>query len=161
MRRARPPAAGSRRGVALVAALGLLMLAAALLAGSVAASTELARSTRSLASAARAESEASRAVGLMIQEWNARADSLPIGGVIDRVVVDAAPGGPPLKVSTRVRRVAGSLFAASITVRVGTDAPTLAQRRLRLLLRRGTPPADTALPPPVVPLSRWSVVSLH
>jgi hypothetical protein len=147
--------------VALLAALGLLLLAAGLLAGSAVASVELRRATRSLASAARAGSETRRALGEVLQRWDGGLDSLPIGGIVDRPVSAPERVGPPVAVRAQVRRLNSRLFAASVTVRVGDAGAPLAVRRVRLLLERA---ADTGVHTAgvhVVPLARWGLVDLH
>jgi hypothetical protein len=150
-----------RRGVALAAALGLLMLAAALLAGSAIASVELRRATRGLVASARARAEARRAFGEILQGWNGAADSLPVGATLERAMAMPQVAGPPVTVQARVRRLSARLYVANVSVRVGGAGAELASRRTRLLLARA-PPADSgAASRSVVPLARWSVVDLH
>ena len=160
MARVRRGPARRRRGVALVAALGLLMLGAALLAGSAMASVELRRATRGRAAAARAQWEGWRALGEIMRRWDAAADSLPVGGVLDRVVPAPAPAGPPVAVTARLRRLTARLYAATVTVSVheGEGGSGLAMRRLRLLLERSPDSVAAGATPAVVPLARWSVV---
>jgi hypothetical protein len=161
MRRARVRPVRRRVGVALVAALGLLMLAAALLAGSAVGSVELRRATRSLTAAALAESEMTRGLGAAMQGWDTELDSLPIGAVLERAPLRTTLDGPPILVLTRVRRLTSSLYAASVSVRVGADGAELAFRHARLLLERSADTTIAGTSTGVALLARWSVVDLH
>lgn len=149
-----------RDGVALVAALGLLLLAAALLAGSATAAVELRRAARSRGWAARAEFETQRALGVVLQGWDATLDSLPIGATVERTVRPTDSAGPPVAVRARVRRLSGRIFAAIVAVRVGVSGQAAA-RRARLLLQRDSSGSDGAASAGVSTLSRWSVVDLR
>ena len=148
-----------RDGVALVAALGLLLLAAALLAGSATAAVELRRAARSRSWAARADFETQRALGVVLQGWDATLDSLPIGASVERLVQPTDSAGPPVAVRARVRRLSGRIFAAIVAVRVVSGQA--AARRARLLLQREPPGSDSAASTGVSTLSRWSVVDLR
>jgi hypothetical protein len=152
----------SRRGVALVAALGLLMLGAALLAGTSVASVELHRAVRGRVAGARAEWEGKHAAGMVVQGWSAEADSMPIGAVLERAL-SPPPDGPGTVVVTRVRRLAADRYAAIIAVRVGEGVRRLAFRRVQVLLERA-PVRDSATaqdtPRVVMPIARWRVVDL-
>lgn len=150
---------GDRAGAALVAALGLLLLAAALLAGSATASVELRRAVRSRSWAARADFEGQRALGVVLQGWAGAWDSLSIGATAERLVDSTGASGPPLVVRARVRRLTARTFAVVVRVQVG-DAGQAA-RRLRLLLQRDSSGAESALAPGVSTLARWSVVDLR
>lgn len=158
MRRAGGPA--SRAGVALVAALGLLLLSAALLAGSATASVELRRTARSRSWAARADFESQRALGVVLQSWDATLDSLPVGATVERPVVPADTAGPPVVVQARVRRLSSRAFATLVAVRVGVSGQA-AVRRARLLLQRNLPGSDSVASPGVTTLVRWSVVDIR
>src|SRR5689334_13776068 len=72
-----------RAGVALVAALGLMMLAAALLAGTAVASLGLQRAARTLAATERASSEVQREFGRLLGEWSPALDSMAVGATAD------------------------------------------------------------------------------
>jgi hypothetical protein len=146
--------------MALVAALGLMMLAAGLLAGAVLASVDLQRATRTLGAVGRAEAEIRRGLAAVVQGWDAGLDSLPIGGTAERVAPTVRLDGIPVTARTRVRRLAAGLYAASIAVRVGDSAAPIAVRRARLLLARRADSASGAASPSVTPLSRWSLVDL-
>jgi hypothetical protein len=153
----------SRRGVALVAALGLLMLGAALLAGSSLAALELRRGVRGRMAGARAEWEGRRAVGAVLQEWDAELDSLPVGAMRERVLQPT--DGPATSTVAQIRRLASDRYAATVRVRVGAERGTgaLANRRVRLLLERvhlsdASAPGDTMRT--VMPIARWRVVDV-
>ncbi|NUP54783.1 MAG: hypothetical protein HOQ19_03050, partial [Gemmatimonadaceae bacterium] len=81
-----------RQGMALVGALGLMMLAAGLLAGTAVAAVGLQRATRTLAATGRANAELRRALAGVLQGWDAGLDSMPVGASIERptspVIVD-------------------------------------------------------------------------
>ena len=150
-----------RSGVALVSALGMLLLASALLAGSAAASVELGRATRSRTAAARAESEAMRSLGMVVRTWRMSADSLAVGGTRDITLPISATGGPSVLVTARLWRVAEWSYAAVVTVRVGAAERPLARRRVRLLLERRAQVDSVGILPDVVPLRRWAVTHLQ
>ncbi len=152
-----------RRGTAIVAALGMLMLGAALLAGGAAASVELERSTRAALGRARTEWESRRALGVLLQGWDAGADSLPIGAARDLTLPTSVDVGPALSTAARIRRYTTSLFSVTVVVRVGDPDRRIARRELRLLLERNAVGGDTTSateprPAPEVRVpSRWSV----
>jgi hypothetical protein len=154
----------SRRGVALVAALGLLMLGAALLAASSLAALELRRGVRGRVAGARAEWEGRRAVGAVLQGWDAELDSLPVGGTRERVL-PPPDDGPASSTVARIRRLATDRYAATVRVRVGAEggAGALANRRVKLLLERAhqsdaIAQRDTLRA--VMPIARWRVVDV-
>lgn len=147
----------TRRGAVLVAALGLLLLGAALLAGSAMASAHLTRATRGIVAVARADVEARRALGAVVQGWDARADSLPIGARIERTMPSLSNDGPRIVVRAYVHRLSRALYAAHVTVRVGEGVGTLAVRRMQLLLERPALTDSTSGPARPRPLARWSV----
>jgi hypothetical protein len=155
----------SRRGVALVAALGLLMLGAALLAGSSLAALELRRGVRGRVAGARAEWEARRAVGMVVQGWDAELDSMPVGAMRQRAM-QPLPDAPATLTVAYVRRLATDRYAATVSVRVGAEggAGALANRRVRLLLERAHTSDSTAAPGDslraVMPIARWRVVDV-
>ena len=146
--------------MALVAALGLMMLAAGLLAGTAVASVGLQRATHSLAAAARADSELRRALAMVLQGWDVGLDSLPVGAGVDRTTVAVAPAGTPVTVQTRVRRLGPALYAAVVAVQVGSSAAPTASRRARLLLGRATDSSASGVVARVRPLSHWGVTDL-
>jgi len=150
-----------RRGTALVAALGLLALAAALLAGAVVASFAARRGTRVLVAASRADSEARRALGEVMVGWDGAADSLALGGSLERVISATSAAGPPLAVQARLDRLSPSVFAASVSVQVGATASVQAYRRMRLLLERSAHGDSASVSRPPSPIARWSVIEVH
>jgi len=145
-----------RRGAVLVAALGLLLLGAALLAGSAMASAHLTRATRSIVAVARADAESRRALGTVVQGWDLRVDSLPVGARLERAIPSLGPDGPRIVVRAYVQRLSRSLYAANVTVRVGDGVATLAVRRTQLLLERPAPTDSTGGSARPTPLARWS-----
>ena len=159
-RRGPPPPSCERRGVALVAALGLLMLAAALLAGSAVASVELRRAMRTRTAAARAASEATRGLAIVLQGWDSALDSLPIGAARDCPLPPVPASGLPVHSRASVERLSATRYAATISVRVGESSAVLATRRARLLLARSIAHADSSAVSYVTALGRWSLVDL-
>lgn len=157
MRRVRSLIPRTRRGAVLVAALGLLLLGSALLAGSAMASVHLTRGTRAIVAVARAEAEARRALGAVVQGWDSSADSLPVGARIERAIPSRIPDGPRIVMRAYVHRLSSSLYAAHVTVRVGEGVGTLAVRRMQLLLERPALTDSTGGPPRPRPLARWSI----
>src|SRR4051812_23132860 len=146
--------------MALVAALGLLILGAALLAGSAAASLSLGRASRTLSAASRAEAESRRALVLVLQGWDAELDSMPVGRTVDRAVVPGATDGDPVRVHASVRRVGQRVFAVTSTVEVGDSTAIVAMRRMRLMVERSVDTTAVGAHRPVVPITRWSLVDL-
>jgi hypothetical protein len=146
--------------MALVAALGLMMLAAGLLAGTAVASVGLQRASRTLATSARAESELRRSMALVLQDWGSALDSMPVGATADRVVAPVVVQGVPVSSRTRVRRLGAASYAAAVTVQVGDSAAPLALRRGRLLVTRAADTTTSGGAPTVRPLARWRVVEL-
>src|SRR5689334_13801427 len=69
----------ARRGIALVTVLGMLALAAALIAGEFATAMAASRATRTARAAVVAREGARRALGRAVAGWRAVDDSLPIG----------------------------------------------------------------------------------
>ena len=101
----------TRRGVALVAVLGLLTLAGALIAGAYAAARASARATRSTRAAIVAHAAARRALVRTVTSWNGRDDSMNVGAFDVRMwrestsaPLDAAEG------RLRVHRLSATLF---------------------------------------------------
>ena len=160
MRRTDGPRARPRKGVALVAALGLLVLAAALLAASAVASAGLHRATRGVTAVARAEWEGRRVLGDAMVDWGGGADSLPVGAWLDRPLPTADAAGPPLVARARVQRLTGSVFSLTALVQVGESPSALAYRHIRLLLERAPSEDSAAGPSGPVPIARWSVIDV-
>jgi hypothetical protein len=149
-----------RRGLALVATLGLLLLAGALLAGSFVSSLGLRRATTGLTAVARADWAQRRALADALAGWDAAADSLPLGAAMDRPVVVSRTGGPAVHVHARLRHLTPAIYSVTVAVRVGDGAVPMATRRVRLLLARpagGDSAAGSRVPSP---LARWSMSDL-
>jgi hypothetical protein len=146
--------------MALVAALGLMMLAAGLLAGTAVASLGLQRAVRTLSATARAESELRRGLALVLQGWDAALDSMPVGASIDRSTDGLVQEGAPLTVRTRIRRLGPALYAATVAVQVGDSMAPLAVRRARLLLTSAADTTVNGAVDGVRPLAPWRVIDL-
>jgi hypothetical protein len=149
-----------RRGMALLAALCMLALAAALLAGAFASSAASSRATRSLRAALVADAAARRALANALMQWSAADDSLAIGAAVHRVVLDSA-SAPLDAADTRlvVQRLATNLHVVAADVTVPASGASLARRRMRMLVRRRLP-IDTTKQAPTT-ISRWPVGSLY
>ena len=147
--------------MALVGALGLMMLAAGLLAGTAVAAVGLQRATRNLAATGRANAELRRALAGVLQGWDAGLDSMPVGASIERptspVIVD---GGVRVAASTRIRRLGPTLYAAAVAVSVGDSSVPLASRRARLVVARIVGPSGSGSATGPQSLARWSVTDL-
>jgi hypothetical protein len=146
--------------MALVAALGLMMLAAGLLAGTAVASLGLQRAVRTLAATARAEAELRRGLALVLQGWDAALDSMPVGASVDRTTDAPTADGAPLAVRTHIRRLGPALYAATVAVQVGDSTAPLALRRARLLLGSEADSTVRGAGEGIRPLARWSVTDL-
>jgi hypothetical protein len=93
--------------------------------------------------------------------WQGAADSLPIGGALERPLPAPVGVGAPTVVRARLQRLTSSLFAASASVQVGADGSVLASWHVGLLLER-TPSGDSASAAgPLLPIARWSATDLH
>lgn len=149
----------ARRGVALLAALAMLALSAALLAGSFAAARATTRSARTAGITARVETGTRRAFGELLSGWDASLDSLVVGGAAEPVLGADTGATPPLVRRARVLRIDDRLFVVTVDVRAFARDRPVAQRRARLLLER--PAADTAPASRPVPIRRWSLEDLY
>jgi hypothetical protein len=146
--------------MALVAALGLMVLAAGLLAGTAVASLGLQRASRTLAATARAESELRRGMALVLQGWDSVLDSMPVGATVDRALPSVVADGHRVSGRTRVRRLGPALYAATVAVQVGDSAAPLAFRRGRLLLAHIADSTVSGASAGARLLTRWSVADL-
>ncbi len=147
--------------MALVAALGLLLLATGLLGGAAVASVALRRATQSLVASARADSEGTRGLGELVLGWDSALDSLPVGGWQERPLTAPPSGEPRADAHARVQRLSGALFAGSVSVRVGGSGSARAFRSLRLLVER-PPRADSGVVAGVPRrITRWSVFDVQ
>lgn len=114
----------------------MLLLGAALLAGSAAAAVDQQRATRTLAGRSMVDAESRRAVGEVLQGWDARADSLPVGARMDIDLRPAEAGGIPRATRAALSRLSPSLYVAGVVVVVGTADHAIARRELQVLVRR-------------------------
>lgn len=150
-----------RRGVALLAALALLALSSALLAGSFAAARATTRSARAALLTARVETGARRALGEVVSAWSAAFDTLAVGAAAEPALgVDSGDARLPLVRRARVARIGERLFVVSVEVRAYAWSAAVARRRTRLVLQR--PPDDTTgIPQRPVPIPRWSMADVY
>jgi hypothetical protein len=156
----RPARGRERQGVVLVAALGLLALAGALLAGAFTSATAMARASRSARVTMRADAAARRAAAELVDAWDAQADALPIGAHLERGL-SIHEEGMRMTGRARIQRLASRLFVVIVDVRVGVGAAPLAHRRQRLVVERRLT-SDTLGPArPPRPIARWSVSDLY
>jgi hypothetical protein len=151
----------ARRGIALVSVLGMLALAAALIAGAFATATAASRATRTTRAAIVARESARRALGRAVAGWQATDDSLPIGAFVLRTSPESS-GVALDSANTRIRvhRLSLTRFVIAVDVTVPAVGPTLARRRMRVLLERPPSPDSTTLLAPR-PLVRWPVAELY
>jgi len=157
----RTPRSRARHGIALVSVLGMLALAAALIAGAFATATAASRASRTTRAAIVARESARRALGRAIAGWQAMDDSLPIGGFTLRTSPESTV--VPLDSANtrlRVQRLSLTRFVISVDVVVPAVGPALARRRMRVLLERPPSPDSTTLLAPR-PLVRWPVAELY
>lgn len=155
-----------RHGTAIIAALGLVALAGALLSVAAAQGAAGAGAAAAERNALVVEGAAMRALAEALVDWSPVADSLPEGAFGDRALVverRADEGGPPLTGRLRVQRIGPALYAVTVEVRAasGVAAPAFAHRRMRLLVRRATPPDTTGPRAPPTPLPQWAISDLY
>jgi hypothetical protein len=151
----------NRRGVVLVAVIGLLALGAALVAGAFAAARGSARATRSARGAVVAQAVARRALARTLSAWTARDDSLGIGAFTVRAYSEsAAVALDSAEVRVRVHRLSVSLFVVAADASVPSARAPLARRRARVLLERA-PTIDTTIVQPLRPIARWPSADLY
>ena len=158
------PSAGrrrARRGIALVAVLGMLALAAALVAGAFATATAATRATRTARAAIVAREAAHRALGRAVAGWQRMDDSLPIGAFVLRTSPESTAAAlDSINTRLRVQRLSLRHFVVAVDVVVPATGPTLARRRMRVLLERPPSPDSTTVLAPR-PLMRWPVADLY
>lgn len=161
----RIPGTARRDGVALVAALAILALSSALLAGAFAAARAMTRAARSARALARAEAGAQRALGDVLLGWNEALDGLPVGAYLEPAgpveSADTAEVMPRLVSRRRVTRLTERLYVVSVDVRVLDGELPVAWRRARLVLERPVRADSTVPPTRPVPISRWSFAELY
>jgi hypothetical protein len=153
----RPSDRSARRGVALLAALALLALAAALVVGTFGAGRAMSRATVAAHAAARADAGARRALAQALAGWESSLDSLPIGAVVARFLSNDDPGAPPLVVSARIRRLRGDVFLIVTEAKVSVGATLVARRRYRLLVERASAGDTTRRVVTPSPLAEWAL----
>ncbi len=155
-----PTAPGSGRpGAALVAALALLTLASALLAGAFVSASAAARAVHSARASAMVDGAAQRALAERVSEWDAGEYGLAVGASLDRPFA-RLEGSPPVRGRTRVHRLTPDRFIVSVDVVAGDSARPGARRRVRLIMQ--APPADSAGGRRVpAPIARWSRADLY
>jgi hypothetical protein len=139
----------------------MLALAAALIAGAFATATAATRATRSTRAVIVAREAARRALGRAVAGWQGMDDSLPIGAFTLRT----SPGSSATALDSvnarlRVQRLSLTRYVIAVDVVVPATGPTLARRRMRVLLERPPSPDSTTLLPPR-PLVRWPVAELY
>ena len=151
----------NRRGVVLVAVLGLLTLGAALIAGAFAAARSSSRTTRSVRAAIVAQAGARRALARTLASWAPRDDSLGVGGFTTRTFAEsAAVLLDSADVRVRVHRLSAALYVVAAEVSVPSARAPLARRRARVLLERA-PTIDTGIVQPLRPIARWASADLY
>ena len=158
-RRRDPP----RRGGALLVALALLMLGAALLAGSIEAGRSATRSAQSHEAAVIADAESRVSVAEYVTQWSAANDSLPVGGARLVTIGPRRRGTNAVMVVTRVRvqRISRARFVVAADCQVGPDDAVQARRRLQIVLERPTR-ADSITPLlPPEPIRRWGMTDIY
>jgi hypothetical protein len=141
--------------------LGLLALAAALIAGAFASATAALRASRTARASIVAREAARRALGRAVAGWRSMDDSLPVGAYVLRTSPEST--ATPLDAADarlRVQRLSLTLYVVSVDVVVPASGPTLARRRMRVLLERPPSPDSTTLLAPR-PLMRWPVAELY
>jgi hypothetical protein len=150
-----------RCGIALVTVLGMLALAAALVAGAFATATAASRASRTARAEVMAREGARRALGRAVAGWRGMDDSLPIGAFTLRTSPESTAALlDSANVRTRVQRLSPTLFVIAVDVAVPAMGPTLARRRMRVLLERPPSPDSTTQLAPR-PLVRWPVAELY
>jgi hypothetical protein len=151
----------ARRGIALVTVLGMLALAAALIAGAFATATAARRASRSTRASILARESARRALGRAVAGWRRVDDSLPIGAFVLRTSPEStAIALDSADVRLRIQRLSLTSFVISADVVVPASGPALARRRMRVLLERPPSPDSTTLLAPR-PLGRWPIADLY
>ena len=110
---------------------------------------------------ATARPSARRALGRAVAGWQAMDDSLPIGAFVLRTSPESS-GVALDSANTRIRvqRLSLTRFVIAVDVTVPAVGPTLARRRMRVLLERPPSPDSTTLLAPR-PLVRWPVAELY
>jgi hypothetical protein len=151
----------ARRGIALVTVLGMLALAAALIAGAFATATAASRATRTTRAAIVAREAARRALGRAVAGWQPMDDSLPIGAFALRTSPEStATAIDSVNARVRVQRLSRARYVIAVDVVVPATGPALARRRMRVVLERPPSPDSATLLAPR-PITRWPVAELY
>ena len=147
--------------MALVATLGTLALASALLAGASATAAASSRATRSVRASLVADAAVRRTLASALVQWSAAEEALLIGGSLTRVVPDSA-SAPIDAADARVvvMRVSASLHVIATDVTVPAIGTPLARRRARVIVKQHMPIDTTRIQPPTI-ISRWAVGPLY
>ena len=143
-------------------ALALLMLGAALLAGSAEAGRSAMRSAQTHEAALIADAESRVTVAEYLTQWSAADDSLPVGGTRVVAIGPRRRGSNAVSVFTRLRvqRLSAARFVLAADCQVGPDDAVQARRRLQILLERPPRPDSAAPRLPMAPISRWGVTDI-
>ena len=152
-----------RRGGALVAALALLALAAALLAGSFAAATAAQRSAQTHEAVLLADAEVRAAIAEFVSQWSAVDDSLAVGAERSVALGPRArgSGAVPMLTQLRLRRLSPTRFILAADCQAGPSDVTLARRRMRVILNRVKSMDSLAPVIAPVPRGRWTLSDLY
>jgi hypothetical protein len=151
----------ARRGIALVTVLGLLALAAALVAGAFATATAASRASRTARASTMAREAARRALGRAVAGWQRMDDSLPVGAFTLRTSPESTAAAlDSADTRLRVQRLSLTRYVIAVDVVVPAVGPALARRRMRVLLERPPSPDSTMLLAPR-PITRWPVAELY
>ena len=153
----------TRRGAALLAALGLLALGAALLAGSFVAGTAAQRSVKSREAALLAGTEVRVAIAEFLSRWSAADDSLGVGVERSIVVGPRVRGSAAMTMTTQlhVRRLSPTRFVVAADCQAGLDDAVLARRRVRVILDRPRSADNVATVAAPAPIPRWTLADLY
>lgn len=144
-----------------MAALALMLLAAALVAGTALGSRASGRAALARDAILLADHEWRAVAATRIAAWSSADDSLPIGQMRRTTVGPRArgPNSAPVTTTIRLYRLSASRVAMAMDCQVGPDSAVLARRRVRLLLT--LPPADSLNPlPRPKPLTNWSLADV-
>ena len=147
----------------MLAALGLLALGAALLAGSFMAGIAAQRSVKSREAALLAGTEVRVAIAEFVSRWSAADDSMGVG-VERSIVVGPRPrGSAALAMTTQlhVRRLSPTRFVVAADCQAGLNDAVLARRRVRVILDRPRWPDSLATVAAPVPIARWTLADLY
>ena len=159
--RGRPAPVRARRGVVLVAVLGLLTLCAGLVAGAFAAARASMRATRTTRATIVAHAAARRALVRAVASWSAADESLNVGAFSVRAGADSASAAiDSADARVRVHRLSPTLYVVTADARVPATGAPIARRRARVVLERA-PTIDTTVVSPPRAISQWASGDLY